>query len=105
MGVDHSPPKIKFCGITAVDDAERAVAAGAWAIGLIFWSQSPRSCDPALAAEIASAVKRRVEVVGVFVNPTLDELALIADGTGLTIVQLHGDEGPAFCSEVARRTG
>jgi phosphoribosylanthranilate isomerase len=97
--------KIKFCGITALDDAERAVAAGAWAVGVIFWPQSPRRCDPDAAAEIAAAVKRRVEVAGVFVNATLDHVAEIADGVGLTMVQLHGDEGPAYCSEAARRTG
>jgi len=97
--------KLKFCGITRLDDAELAVAAGAWAIGLIFWPRSPRRCDPATAVEIAAAVKRRVEVAGVFVNATLDHVAEIADGVGLTMVQLHGDEGPAYCSEAARRTG
>jgi phosphoribosylanthranilate isomerase len=100
-----SATKIKFCGITSVEDAERAVAAGAWAIGLIFWPRSPRRCRLDDAAEIAAAVKRRVEVVGVFVNPTLDELAERADGIGLTMLQLHGDEGPSFCAEAARRTG
>jgi len=50
-------------------------------------------------------LRRRVEVAGVFVNPTLDQVAEMADRAGLTLVQLHGDEGPAFCAEVARRTG
>jgi phosphoribosylanthranilate isomerase len=98
-------PKIKFCGITSVADAESAVVNGAWAIGLNFWPRSPRRCDPAAAAEIAAAVKRRVEVAGVFVNPTLEEVAARADEVGLTMIQLHGDEGPSFCAEVARRTG
>jgi phosphoribosylanthranilate isomerase len=97
--------KIKFCGITALEDARMAVDAGAWAIGLIFASSSPRRCDPAVATEIAAALKRRAEIVGVFVNPTLDELARAADSVGLTMVQLHGDEGPSFCAEAARRTG
>jgi phosphoribosylanthranilate isomerase len=97
--------KIKFCGITELDDAERAVAAGAWAVGVIFWPRSPRRCAPDAAAEIAAAVKRRAEVAGVFVNATLDHVAEIADGVGLTMVQLHGDEGPAYCAEAARRTG
>lgn len=97
--------RIKFCGITELDDAERAVAAGAWAIGLIFWPQSPRRCDPGAAAEIAAAVKRRAEVAGVFVNATLDHVAEVAEGVGLTMVQLHGDEGPVYCAEAARRTG
>jgi phosphoribosylanthranilate isomerase len=97
--------RIKFCGITNLDDAERAVAAGAWAIGLIFWPRSPRRCELDAAAEIAAAVKRRVEVVGVFVNATLDHVAATADAVGLTMLQLHGDEGPAYCAEAARRTG
>jgi phosphoribosylanthranilate isomerase len=97
--------RIKFCGITRLEDAELAVSTGAWAIGLIFWPGSPRRCSDESAAEIAAAVKRRVEVVGVFVNPTLDELARTADAIELTAIQLHGDEGPAFCAEAARRTG
>jgi phosphoribosylanthranilate isomerase len=99
------PPKVKFCGITTLDDAELAVAAGAWAIGLIFWPDSPRRCDPAAAAEIGAALKRRAEVAGVFVNARLDYIARIAEEGELTIVQLHGDEGPAFGAEAARRTG
>jgi phosphoribosylanthranilate isomerase len=98
-------PKIKFCGMTSLPDAELAVAAGAWAIGLIFWPGSPRACPPARATEIAAAVKRRTEVAGVFVNQSLDEVVATADAVGLTMVQLHGDEGPAFSAEVARRTG
>jgi phosphoribosylanthranilate isomerase len=97
--------RIKFCGITNLADAERAVAAGAWAIGLIFWPRSPRRCQMDAAAEIAAAVKRRAEVAGVFVNATLDHVAQTADAVGLTMIQLHGDEGPAYCAEAARRTG
>ncbi len=100
-----SVPKIKFCGITSLPDAELAVAAGAWAIGLILWPGSPRACPVDRAAEIAAAMKRRAEVVGVFVNHTIDEVAQIADAVGLTMLQLHGDEGPAFCAEAGRRTG
>ena len=98
-------PRIKICGVTTLGDAEHAAAAGAWAIGLNFWPRSLRRCDPAVAVEIAAALKRRVEVAGVFVNPTLDEVSTAAEAVGLTMIQLHGDEGPAFCAEVARRTG
>jgi phosphoribosylanthranilate isomerase len=98
-------PKIKFCGITDPADAAAAVSAGAWAIGMILWAGSPRACDPDVAAEIASELKRKAEVVGVFVNPTLEEVTQAADAIGLTMLQLHGDEGPVFCGEVARRTG
>jgi phosphoribosylanthranilate isomerase len=98
-------PEVKICGITRIPDAELAVSEGAWAIGLIFHRDSPRACDPATAVEIGAAFRRRTEVVGVFVNAPLDELVDIADATGLTAVQLHGDEGPSYCQEAARRTG
>jgi phosphoribosylanthranilate isomerase len=104
-GVANGAPRIKLCGITTLDDARLAVDAGAWAVGCILWPQSPRACDPAEAARIAAAVRRRAHVCGVFVNQPLDEVAGLVDGLGLTMVQLHGDEGPAFCAEVARRTG
>jgi len=98
-------PRIKFCGITTVQDAQHAATLGAWAVGLIFWSHSPRRCKLDVAAEIGATLKRRVEVAGVFVNPTLPEVAETAEAAGLTLIQLHGDEGPVFCAEVARRTG
>jgi phosphoribosylanthranilate isomerase len=97
--------RLKFCGITRHADAERAAELGAWAIGMIFWPGSDRRCDVGVAAGIARALRRRVEVAGVFVNAPLDLVTRTADGVGLTLVQLHGDEGPAYCAEVARRTG
>lgn len=97
--------RIKFCGITRVEDAERAAELGAWAVGLIHWAESERFCGPGRATEISGAVRRRLEVVGVFVNPSLDEVAAAAENAPLSILQLHGEEGPAFCREAARRTG
>jgi phosphoribosylanthranilate isomerase len=97
--------RVKVCGITRPEDAELAVELGAWALGFVLWPQSPRAADPVVAAGIAAALRRRVELVGVFVNPTLEELAHAADELHLSHVQLHGDEGPAFCAEAARRTG
>ena len=99
------PPRIKFCGITGLDDARRAVEAGAWALGVILFAGSPRRCPLPAAERIAATLRRQVEICGVFVNAPLDEVAAVADGVGLTMVQLHGDEGPAYCAEVARRTG
>ncbi|MGB2710460.1 MAG: phosphoribosylanthranilate isomerase, partial [Conexibacter sp.] len=98
-------PRIKFCGIARLDDAEHAVELGAWAVGMVLWPSSPRHCPPGEAAAIGAALHRRAEVAGVFVNAHLDEVAAAADEFGLTLVQLHGDEGPAYCAEVARRTG
>jgi phosphoribosylanthranilate isomerase len=98
-------PKIKFCGITTPGDAELALHAGAWAVGLIRWPGSPRRCELGAGVEVAAVVKRRAELAGVFVNPTLDEVVETAEALELSMIQLHGDEGPAFCGEVARRTG
>jgi phosphoribosylanthranilate isomerase len=97
--------RVKICGITNLGDAEEAVQLGAWAIGLNHHPASPRFCEPDEAASIGAAMKRRCEVVGVFVNSSLDEVAAAADEEQLTMLQLHGDEGPAFCAEAARRTG
>ena len=97
--------RVKVCGITRHEDAELAVELGAWALGFILWPHSPRVADPAVAAGIAAALRRRVELVGVFVNATLEEIAHAADELHLSHVQLHGDEGPAFCAEAGRRTG
>jgi phosphoribosylanthranilate isomerase len=97
--------RIKFCGITRPEDAQWAEELGAWAIGMVLWPGSPRACEPARAATIARAHRRRVHVVGVFVNQPLARVVTIAEQVGLTIVQLHGSEGPAYCAEVARRTG
>ena len=98
-------PHVKLCGITRPEDAELAASVDAWAIGFILWPQSKRKADPAVAAGIARQQRRRLELVGVFVNPTLDEVVHATESIGLTHVQLHGDEGPAFCAAVAQRTG
>ncbi|MET0558224.1 MAG: phosphoribosylanthranilate isomerase [Solirubrobacterales bacterium] len=97
--------RVKFCGITNLDDAAEAVRLGAWAIGLIHFDGSPRYVEPGVAAEICAAFRRKCEVVGVFVNPTLEEVDRAVEDAGLTMVQLNGAEGASFCTEVARRTG
>jgi phosphoribosylanthranilate isomerase len=96
---------VKICGITRPEDAELAVGLGAWAIGFILWPGSKRAADPAVAAGISQALHRRVERVGVFVNQPLDEIERAVDTLALSYVQLHGDEGPAFCAAVGQRTG
>jgi phosphoribosylanthranilate isomerase len=97
--------RVKICGLTNLDDAAEAVRLGAWALGLIHYDRSPRCVEPAAAAQIAAAFRRKCEVVGVFVNPTLEEVAHAVEDASLTMVQLNGSEGESFCSEVARRTG
>ena len=97
--------RVKVCGITRPEDAELAVELGAWALGFILWPGSKRHVDPAMAAGIARGMRRRVQLAGVFVNQPLDDVARAAGELGLSHVQLHGDEGPSFCSAIAQRTG
>jgi phosphoribosylanthranilate isomerase len=98
-------PQVKVCGITRLEDAELAVELGAWAIGMVFYEPSPRRCSREQALRITSALRRRVELCGVFVNAPLGEVVGTADELGLTLLQLHGDEGPAYCAEVGHRSG
>jgi phosphoribosylanthranilate isomerase len=97
--------RVKFCGITRLEDAQEAARLGAWAIGLNHHPGSPRFCEPDAAVEISAVVKRQLEVVGVFVNSSLDDVVAAAENESLTMIQLHGGEGSAFCREAARRTG
>jgi phosphoribosylanthranilate isomerase len=96
---------VKICGITRPEDARLAVESGAWAIGMVFHADSPRCVDVERAAEIASAYRRRCEVVGVFVNTPLDDVLRTLGNVPLTMLQLHGDEGPSYCAEAKRRSG
>lgn len=98
-------PRVKICGITRLSDAELSVELGAWALGMIFYEPSPRACSREQALRIAAALRRRVELCGVFVNAPLEQVLASAEELGLTLLQLHGDEGPAYCGEVARRSG
>jgi phosphoribosylanthranilate isomerase len=93
---------VKICGITRLEDAEAAVAAGAGAIGFIFWPASPRFIDPHRARVIAAALPPFVTPVGVFVNQPLDYVNGVASLVRLGVVQLHGDESPQFANAVAR---
>ena len=88
---------VKVCGITRLEDAELAATLGAWALGFMLWKPSKRYVDPAVAAGITRRMRRQIELVGVFVNQPLDEIAELVDVLGLSHVQLHGDEGPSFC--------
>ena len=92
--------RIKICGITSVDDALAASAAGADAIGLNFYSLSPRFCSTESASRIAAAVPQHVCKVGVFVNANAGEIRGIVQLHGLDLVQLHGDEPPELLAEL-----
>jgi phosphoribosylanthranilate isomerase len=83
---------VKICGMTNLEDALVAVAAGADAVGFVFYEKSPRCVSVEKAREICEELPEGVEKVGVFVNESPQRVSEIAEATGLTAVQLHGDE-------------
>jgi len=95
--------KVKICGITSLEDALTAVAAGADALGFVFHPASPRHISPKQAAVIIKQLPPFIQTVGLFVNEARDTVHTTADRCGLDIVQLHGDESPDFCSSINRR--
>jgi phosphoribosylanthranilate isomerase len=92
--------KVKICGVRTVEEAEAALEAGADALGFNFWPQSPRYISPQAAYEIIDHLSPVVSAVGVFVNEEANRIIEIASEVGLTAVQLHGDESPAFCERL-----
>jgi phosphoribosylanthranilate isomerase len=93
--------RVKICGITNVEDAIAAVDAGADALGFMFFEQSKRNVTFTQAAEIIRELPPFVARVGVFVNASRDFIDKAVDSTGIDTLQLHGEETPAFCTELA----
>jgi len=89
--------RVKICGITREEDALAAAHAGADAIGLVFWPHSPRAVDPVRARAIAVATPPFVAKVGLFVDPTADDVHAVLAVVPLDLLQFHGSESPAAC--------
>ena len=94
--------RIKICGITRVEDALAAAAAGADAVGLVFFAGSKRCVDAARAREIVAALPPFVSAVGLFVNAGADEVRRVLDSVPLDLLQFHGDEDAAYCRRFGR---
>lgn len=95
--------KVKICGITCEEDALAAVAAGADALGFNFCPASPRYLDPRCARDIVSGLPPFVTAVGVFVDVISPaEVRRIARLSGVSVLQLHGDETPDYCRRLRK---
>ncbi len=94
--------KIKICGITNVEDAKVAVAAGADALGFVLYRNSPRFVEPAVVKRIVAGLPPFVLPVGVFVNEEPGLVRSLLDDCGLALAQLHGDETASYCQDLGR---
>ncbi len=94
-----SRTRIKICGVTRVEDALCAAHAGADAIGLIFYGPSPRAVTIELATSISAALPPFVATVALFVNSSADEVKEVIGRLRPSLLQFHGDEDPAYCTQ------
>ncbi|MEE1951563.1 phosphoribosylanthranilate isomerase [Pseudomonas alcaligenes] len=94
--------RVKICGITRVEDALAAAAAGADAIGLVFYAKSPRAVDIEQARAILAALPPFVTTVGLFVDAERNELERILASVPLDLLQFHGDESVQQCEAFGR---
>lgn len=96
--------RAKICGITRIEDIHSAVNAGVDAIGFVFYAPSPRSVTIQQAQELAKHIPAYVQIVGLFVNATLYEIAQVLEEVPLDMLQFHGDETAEQCQQIAAQT-
>ncbi|MEW5905020.1 MAG: phosphoribosylanthranilate isomerase [Pseudomonadota bacterium] len=94
--------RTKICGITREQDLHVAVAAGADALGFVFYAKSPRNVSPQQAGQLLRALPPFVTSVGLFVDPEEDFVREVLAHVPLDVLQFHGDEPPAFCRQFGR---
>jgi len=94
--------RIKICGLTRAQDVAAAVAAGADALGFVFYPGSPRYVSAAAAAALVAGLPPFVSTVGLFVNATVSEVAAVLAQVPLSLLQFHGDETPEQCAAIAQ---
>ncbi len=94
--------RIKICGLTRECDVDAAVAAGADAIGFVFYPPSPRYVTPQRAAELARRIPPFIDVVGLFVNTAPEDVLATCAQVPINLLQFHGDETPDYCRQFAR---
>ena len=93
--------RIKICGLTRAEDVQAAVAAGADALGFVFYPPSPRFVTPERAAQLCAALPPFVAATGLFVNASVAQVAALAASVPLAMLQFHGDESPQHSAALA----
>lgn len=101
MRISSHRTRIKICGLTRNDDVRLAVAAGADALGFVFYPKSPRYIAPGAAAGLLAQIPPFVTTVGLFVNATPQEVSDVVAQAPLALLQFHGDETAQQCRAIA----
>lgn len=84
-----TPVAIKICGITRLEDALAAASLGVQALGFVLWAKSPRATTAGAIGPILAALPPFVTPVGVFVDPTAEEVGRAREA-GIQVAQVHG---------------
>ena len=95
------PPMVKVCGLTSAADAAAAVGLGAWGVGVIFAEESPRRVTVEQAREVLAPISPLTARIGVFVDPSPDDVATAVEACALTLVQAHRCADPSALKEAA----
>lgn len=94
--------RVKVCGITSVADALMVSAAGADALGLVFYPKSRRNIELQQAAAICQALPPFVSTVGLFLDAEASFVEQVLAAVPLTLLQFHGSESPDYCAQFQR---
>lgn len=97
--------QVKICGLSTPETIDAAIAGGASHVGFVFVSKSPRSVTPQQAAELVGRVQGKAKVVGLFVDPTSDDISIVRRHVRLDVIQLHGNERPAVVGRISMTNG
>ncbi len=95
----------KICGLSTTESLDAALKGGASHVGFVFFAKSPRNVTPDQAAALAARVQGKAKIVGLFVNPTTDDIDRVRAQVRLDVIQLHGDERPAIVSRIRMTSG
>ena len=90
---------IKICGLTSVENALEVAESGVSAVGLVFYPESQRNVSLDIAKNIVESLPPFVSAVGLFVNPSPEEVSRTLESVDLHVLQFHGEENADFCSK------
>lgn len=97
--------KVKICGVNSLKAVDSAVEGGASFVGFVFYEPSPRNISHEKAKLLSNRTPNHIDKVGVFVDPSDEELKLVNKSVTLSMIQLHGSESPERVSEVRSLLG